>query len=229
MFKNVKVLRKENNFKNKYTAPSIEQKLQSSRVIPLGVNEVYAYSSVAPIIISGSKIKEFALYCGLSASNNIFTKIDVLEEPQFIKNHPFLTIKVKNEKDEDVLVIGIDDDTNYIGEDKDLSIFDEKQNLNKEFEEKLQQAKQLEHLRTVSKEIISELEKYDLLQKQSFNIRVNGDIKPILEDYYIVNKEKLNKIDSEVLVLWAKKGWIGIIDAHIYSIRNFKKLVDLVK
>ena len=86
MFKNVKVLRKENNFKNKYTEPSIEQKLQSSRLIPIGANEVYTYSSIAPIIISGSKIKEFALYCGLSASNNIFTKIAALVSMRVLKS-----------------------------------------------------------------------------------------------------------------------------------------------
>ncbi|HIP12422.1 MAG TPA: hypothetical protein EYG73_06855, partial [Arcobacter sp.] len=141
---------------------------------------------------------------------------------------PFVTMKAKNEKNEDIIVIGIDDNKNYLCKDKGINLF-EKNELSETFEEKLQNTKKLESQRILSKEIIKELEKYDLLQDQSFNLRINGEIKPIIDGYFIVNRTKLNNLDDKIIALWTKKGWMGIIDAHIYSLRNFQKLVELIK
>jgi len=228
MFKNVKVLRKEENLENKYSSPSVEEKLKTSRLIPLAISEVNRYSSLAPIIISGNHEKEFALYVGLSASKNILTNSDYIDEPQFLKNHPLTIIKVKNEQNEDVSVIGIDNNTKYLSKDKEISIFSNDE-LSKTFEEKIKNVKILEFQRQISKDMIKEFEKHNLLQEQTFNIRVDGEVKPIIDGYFIVNREKLNELDDTILALWAKKGWMGIIDAHLYSLRNFQKLVELIK
>ena len=74
--------------------------------------------------------------------------------------------------------------------------------------------------------IIDELKKHNLLIKRSFDIKVKeNESKTILSDFYVDDKEKLYKLDDKLLVNWAKKGWLHIIEAHIESIENITKLL----
>jgi hypothetical protein len=34
------------------------------------------------------------------------------------------------------------------------------------------------------------------------------------------------KLDDATLASWARKGWIGIFDAHIKSLNNFQKVLQ---
>jgi predicted DNA-binding transcriptional regulator len=77
--------------------------------------------------------------------------------------------------------------------------------------------------------LIQELQAHDLLVTQSFNLKIEGEIQTILKDYKIVDRDRLMSLDDEILAQWAKRGWIGIIDAHIYSLSNFEKLVQRIK
>ena len=41
----------------------------------------------------------------------------------------------------------------------------------------------------------------------------------------IENMEKLLKLDDKIIASFAKKGWMGIFDAHLKSIGNFEKIL----
>lgn len=230
MYKNIKVLRKNEFLKTKFSKAGLNDKLEVSKLIPLGVGEVFEYASSAPIIIGGGEDEnEFILFSGLSNEKNIFTQFNHMVEPRFLENYPFMMLHAKNENDEDISVIGIDADETYVGEDKEFTIFDDNAEVSELANETIENVKRLAKERAISKKIIKELKDNDLLAKQTFNINVNGETKSILSDYYIVDRRKLNNIDNNLLALWTKKGWMGIIDAHIYSLRNFEKVVNLLK
>jgi hypothetical protein len=228
MYKNIKVLSKKENLKTKFSLAKLTDKLKHNGLIPLGIGEVNSYSSVAPILISGTKLKRFVLFIGLSSTNNIFTNSRLLHEPQYLKNYPFIMIKAKNEKDETIEVIGIDEDSDIVGKDKEFNIFGENKKLSKKAQIMIENLKNLNIQLKISQELILELENKELLKQQTFNIKVKGEVKPILKDYYIVDRVKLNKLDDKTLALWARKGWLSVIEAHSYSLRNFKTIVDMI-
>ena len=37
--------------------------------------------------------------------------------------------------------------------------------------------------------------------------------------------EKLLKLDDKIIASFARKGWMGIFDAHLKSISNFEKIL----
>ena len=49
--------------------------------------------------------------------------------------------------------------------------------------------------------------------------------KVILEEFYVINMEKLLKLDDKIIAGFARKGWMGIFDAHLKSISNFEKIL----
>jgi hypothetical protein len=230
MYKNVKIFKKQENLQKKISFANISEKLEHNKTIPLGVDEVFKYCSIAPIIIAGGdeSNQEFLLFSGIGPKFSVLLDENI-EEPVFTKHYPFLMVMTQADEERMVPVIGIDDDENYVGEDKDIVLFDEKEKLNTELEVVLDEIRDNHKKRFFSKRLIQELQAHDLLVTQSFNLKIEGEIQTILKDYKIVDRDRLMSLDDEILAQWAKRGWIGIIDAHIYSLSNFEKLVQRIK
>ena len=51
--------------------------------------------------------------------------------------------------------------------------------------------------------------------EEDFKVKVNDEEKTLLNEFYIVDREKLLKLDDETIASWARKGWMSLIDAHI--------------
>lgn len=230
MYKNVEIFKKQENLENKVTFPDLSEKLEHNKVIPLGVDEVFQYSSIAPIVISGGdeENQEFVLFSGIGPKFSVLLD-KFTQEPKFLKHYPFLMVLTPADENRVVPVIGIDNNEKFVGKDKELSFFDEDEKLNKEFEEIMDGVRDNHKKRFLSKRLIQELRKHDLLIPQSFNIKLAGEKQNILNDYKIVDRDRLANLDPSILSQWAKNGWMGIIDAHIYSLRNFEKLVHRIQ
>ena len=229
MYKDIKLLKRSENLENKFSKVSIEDKLENNRLFPLGVDEVIKYCSSFPIVISGKENPEFVFFIGLSKEKNPLILNKNLEEPRFLQNYPFLMVDAKNEEDNYVEVLAYDDNKKYVNQNEDIPFFIDDKTISNQMQEKINSLRELQQKRKISKIIIKELQDKDLLIKQSFNVKIDGKIINILKEYYIINRPKLSQIDDATLALWAKKGWMGIIDAHTYSLRNFKTLVDIIK
>jgi len=228
MFKNIKPLKISDNLDTKYRRMSHLDMIHFIKLIPLGVDEIISISGIAPIFIAGGDDLEFVMFSGLSPNHTIFHNNNNIAIPKILNTYPFFMIKVINENNKNSVVIAIDKNDKYVNKSEKISIFNKDKDLTNETQDLIDDVKVLYKQRILSKAIVKELQKKDLLIKQSFNVKVNDEIKPVISDYYIVDKNRLNKLDDETLALWSRRGWMGIIDAHIYSLRNFKKLVDLV-
>lgn len=51
--------------------------------------------------------------------------------------------------------------------------------------------------------------------------------KTIISEFYIIDIQKFVQLDDETIASWARKGWMGILDAHLKSIVNFEKILRL--
>ncbi|MBI3873845.1 MAG: SapC family protein [Arcobacter sp.] len=166
---------------------------------------------------------EFIAFSGISPAVTIFNK-EGQYIPFYARTYPFLNAVLidKNGKRQDV--IGVDN-SEYLGKKKANNIFKKDGELDTLASAKIKQIHELNRQRDISKKIIKEFIKYDLLIKKDFKVNYGEDSKVILDNFYIVNREKLIKLDDDILALWAKKGWITLIDMHIKSLNNFEKVV----
>lgn len=71
------------------------------------------------------------------------------------------------------------------------------------------------------------LKKYDLLQNRTINIRNCDDVTFQVRDFLSINEEKLAALSADKLVTLNQSGYLGWIFAHIGSLTNLPKLLDL--
>jgi hypothetical protein len=135
-----------------------------------------------------------------------------------------------------VIILDFETNTSNIGDvievaavriDKEFNIFDEDKNLTKEALAKVELVRELNRQRDISKKIIAELKSNDLLIKKDLRININSEEKTILSEFYIIDIQKFVQLDDETVASWARKGWMGILDAHLKSIVNFEKILRL--
>ena len=228
MFKKVEVLNKDKFKAMKYADLKAVEVAKQTGIIPVGFNEVIDMAYFAPIVIMGrDESLEFVAFTGVSEEISIFNKENTFI-PIFPKTYPFINMIVKDEKEELRNVIGIDNDK-HVAKRKKNFIFNKKNELQKLASEKIEQVKELNRQRDISRRIIQELKQNDLLLEKDFKINFDKEEKVILDKFYVINRAKLVSLDDSVLSVWAKKGWMSIFDCHLKSLANFQKVMTSTK
>jgi len=225
MYKNIEVLDKQKHKDLKFDDILDIEVAKNIGIVPIGVDEILDISSIAPIIINGGENSEFVAFTGLSNVVNIYNN-ESLYIPKFVKSYPFFNIVVKDENNNLNTLVAIDNNENYVGKDKKNSILAKDKELEEIASKKIALVRELNRQRDISKKVVQELKDKNLLLKKDFRIGIEDKEKIILEEFYIVNRDELLKQDDATLATWAKKGWMGIIDAHVKSLANFQKLLE---
>jgi hypothetical protein len=228
MYKNIKILDKEQFKSIKFDEANGVDVAKNIGLIPIGFTEVWHVSHNCPVIISAGEHGEFLAFTGITKEITIFNKNEVYL-PAFVRSYPFLNVEVKGEDDKLNSVIAIDENSEIVGKNKKHFIFDKEKNLTKETNAKIELIRELNRQREVSKKIVSELKAHDLLVKKDLKVNVNNEEKSFLNEFYVINIEKLITLEDAILATWAKKGWMGIFDAHIKSLNNFQKVLTAKK
>lgn len=224
MFKKVIVLDKAKHKKTKFDEVSSQDVASYIGSIPLGFHEVILVAPYCPVIISGDENHlEFIAFGGVSGVMSVFKKSYVYK-PLYLQTYPFLNAVLIDKKGNRSDVIGLDE-SEFVGKEKGHFIFEEGK-LSPLASHKIGLIRELNKKRDVSKKLIRELQKYDLLQKQDFKIKYQEETKVVADNFFVVNREKLMRLPDDILALWGKKGWITIIDMHLLSINNFSKLFE---
>jgi hypothetical protein len=228
MFNNIEIFKKEGFRSLKFEGIPSSEFVENQRLVPIGADEIHDFIAHAPVIITGGNNSEFALFSGIVSNGTIFNKTDFINKPDIIKTYPFTMVKVKNEDDKLMNIIGVDINEKYVSNVEGSDFFDKDENLSEESKDKIDILKNLYQKRELSKVIIANLKEKNLLDKQDFKLNIDGNAQNILTDFYIVNRKKLYELDKETLVLWSKKGWLSLLDAHLHSLKHFQKLVDIL-
>jgi hypothetical protein len=225
MYKNIEILDKEKSKGLKFDDANLTLVGKNVGLIPLGFSEVWHASHHSAVVISAGDNAEFLAFTGITTEISIFNKPDVYL-PAFIRSYPFLNIEVKDDKGALNSVIAFDNNKEFVGKNKAHAMIEKDKSLSKEANTKVELVRELNRQRDVSKKIIAELKSHDLLVKKDLKVNVNNEEKTILDEFYVINIEKLVKLDDATLASWARKGWIGIFDAHIKSLNNFQKVLQ---
>ncbi|WP_419769932.1 MAG: SapC family protein [Candidatus Marinarcus sp.] len=228
MYKNVKILDKDKFKGIKFNEVNLVGVAKNVGLIPVGFTEVWNASHDCPVVIGTGDYAEFLAFTGVTKEVTIFNKEEAYM-PLFIRSYPFLNLLVKGEKGELNNVIAIDDNSDFVAKNKKHLIIAKDKNLTKEASAKVELVRELTRQRDVSKKIIEELKSHDLLVKKDLKVNINNEEKTILEEFYIINIEKLTALDDATLATWARKGWMGVFDAHLKSLGNFQKVLSSTK
>ena len=235
MYKKIELLSKKEHKDLRIDSLDNLEFAKELRLVTLGLSEVSKLSSVLPIIISGGEEQQFIVFSALSNQDSYFTtnRCKDLYLPMSIKSYPFIMVDSHEEGNEErkFRAVAIDAKSDFVGKSKKYKLFVEDGKLGQFSQSKVSMVQNFDKDKANSQRLISSLKEYNLLDKRSFEIKIeDGSTKSLLSDFYVVNKSRLLELDDEIIVQWAKNGWLFVIESHIKSIENINTLLtQLIK
>ena len=140
--------------------------------------------------------------------------------PSYLRRHPFAFAA----GGDDQLAVVIDRSSNAISDQPEHPFFEDGV-LSKRTQDMVDYCGQYEAERRRTKEFAAKLKELDLLALQEV-IPTAEENQEQLATYYAVDVEKLNSLDPEVLMDLHKKGYLSFIFAHLFSLENWKRLLQ---
>ena len=231
MYKNIELLSKSNHKDLTFSPLDSLDFAKDVKLVTLGLSEVTKLSSLLPVVISGGEEQHFIVFSGVSNQNSYFSenRCKDIYIPMLLKSYPFLMIDTyeQGNSERKLRAVALDTQSDFIGADKKYKLFEKENVLSKQAQHKVQMVQNFDKDKINSLKFIAELKKYNLLDKKSFDIKLeDGSTKSILKDFYVVSRERLYQLDDEVILKWAKGGFLHILEAHINSIQNINTLLN---
>lgn len=203
----------------------------NQHIVPVTAAEYAQASASFPIVLvknADSPHYRSIAMLGLESGENLYYQADKwsgLSVPQSIGMVPF-AIGVDPEK-ENTLTACIDIDSEFVGEDKDLSLYDAD---GKESEVLTNVQKALSRLyenEKMTENFIKELEDNELLQEVELNINLANGEKKKLVGLFTIDGEKVKTLPDDKIVDFHKRGLFVPIYAMLGSLGQVNRLVQL--
>jgi len=203
----------------------------NQHIVPVTAAE-YAQASVSfPIVLvknpDSPRFRSIAML-GLESGENLFYQNDKwsgLSVPLSIGLAPF-ALGIDPDK-ENTLTACIDIDSEFVGEDKDLALFDAEGEETEVLTNVQQSLGRLYDNERMTENFIKELEEHDLLQELQLNIDLSNGEKKKLVGIFTINEEKIKELDEDKVIDFHKRGLFVPIYAMLGSLGQINRLVQL--
>lgn len=228
---NIVPIRKEQHQNLKLAKARDLSHAEGQHIIPLTAAEYAQGSANFPIALvknpDSERYRSVAML-GLEAGENLFYKEGnwlAASIPQSIGMVPF-SLGLDPEK-ENTLIACIDLDSNFVGEDKELALF-EKDGKDSEVLKNVQQALgRLYDNERMTEQFIKELQDNDMLQELELNIALNSGENKKLVGIFTINEEKVKNLSDDKVLDFHKRGLFVPIYSMLGSISQVNRLVQL--
>lgn len=228
---NIVPVRKEQHQKLKLATTRNISHVKGQHIIPVSAAE-YAQSSASfPIVLvknpDSERFRSVAML-GLEAGENLFFQDEkwiALSMPQSISMVPF-SLGIDPDK-ENTLTACIDLDSEFVGEDKDIALFEDD---GKESEVLVNVQKALGRLydnERMTENFIKELQENDLLQELELNVALSTGEKKKLVGIFTINEDKIKNLSDDKVLDFHKRGLFVPIYSMLGSLTQVNHLVQL--
>ena len=193
--------------------------------IPLVATEISSAQKYYPVVFSSpDNATPFAVVSVIKDENMFVNETGNWEPlhyiPSYLRRHPFAFAA----GGDDQLAVVIDRSSNAISDHPEHPFFEDGA-ISKRTQDMVDYCGQYEAERRRTKEFAAKLKELDLLALQEV-IPTAEENQEQLATYYAVDVEKLNSLDPEVLMELHKKGYLSFIFAHLFSLENWKRLLQ---
>jgi len=204
--------------------------------VPVLATEIAFAASEFPVIFSATGTEGEYLplaVMGLKEGQNLLLNekniLTTRYVPAFIRRYPFV---LGGSKDSDMMALCLDEDSKCMAHDgsKGARLFKDDNSHSDFLNDIVEFLKDYQYRAELTRTFTKKLHELDLLEPMTANISFKGkeDVNLNLGGFYVVKREKLKTIsDAEVLDLFKKDG-LELIYAHLQSLSNFNRLVDIM-
>lgn len=204
--------------------------------VPVLATEIIAAAAEFPIIFSKTPVEGEYLplaVMGLKEGQNLLLNdkntLATRYVPAFIRRYPFV---LSSSKDSDLLTLCLDEDSKFFDPEgkKGVRLFGEEGAHTDFMKDLVEFLKDYQRNTDITRAFVKKLHDLDLLEQMSASISIKAkeDVKLNLGGLYVVRREKLKAISDEAALDLFKKDGLELIYAHLQSLSNFNRLIELM-
>ncbi len=223
-------VKKEQHQKLKLSSKRDLSHVAEQHIVPVTAAEFAQASASFPVVLvknPDSPRYRSVVMLGIEAGENLFYQNDQwqgLYVPQSVGMVPF-SLGVDPDK-EKTLTACVDLDSPFIGEDKDLALFDDEGNETEVLKNVHQSLGQMFDSERMTDKFINELVENDLLQELELNVAFSNEEKKKLVGIFSINEEKIKDLSDEKVLDFHKRGLFVPIYSMLGSLGQINRLVQ---
>lgn len=203
---------------------------EKTNAIPLLVDEFAIASSHYPIVFAAGPMPIPAAVVGLKNDANLF--VDKKGQwkngsylPAYVRRYPFILMDDAEQKQ---FVLCVDGASDMLGTEGEFSLFDG-ENPSDFTKGAMEFCAALRQQGEATDAFIKALLEHDLLMPNNAEVEMPDKSKLQLGGFLVVNPDKFDKLPDNVFLDWRRKGWIGLIYAHLISTHRWQNLLTLLQ
>lgn len=199
-----------------------------TNAIPLLTDEFAMAAAHYPIVFAAGPAPVPAAVVGLQNDENLFIDKDGQwlggsYLPAYVRRYPFLLMDDPEQKQ---YVLCVDETSDMLADQGEYQLF--KDGKPTAFTQSAMSfCATLRQQGEATDEFVKALKDYNLLMTNDAQIDMPGGGKLELAGFQIIDPKKFDLLPDTVYLSWRRKGWIGLIFAHLLSTHRWQNLIAL--
>ena len=199
-----------------------------TNAVPLLVDEFPMAAAHYPIVFAAGDSPVPAAVVGVSNDTNLFLDdngqwLGGSYLPAYVRRYPFLLMDDPNQKQ---YVLCIDETSEMLATTGEYALF--KDGKPTQFTQSAMNfCASLRQQGEATDEFVKALKEYNLLMKNDAQIDMPNGSKLQLAGFQVIDPKKFDMLPDNVYLSWRRKGWIGLIYAHLLSSHRWQNLIAL--
>lgn len=201
-----------------------------ANAIPLLVDEFPMASAYYPIVFVGTGTPIPAVVTGLKNDTNLFISPEGAWQagtylPAYVRRYPFILM---DDPDKKQFVLCLDTGSDMVGRDDGFPLFDKGEPS--EFTKgAMEFCVTLRQQGDTTDAFVQALQEHKLLIPNDAQINAHDGTRLQLSGFLVIDPQKFDELPDSVIVQWRRKGWLGLVYAHLLSSHRWQTLVDLMQ
>lgn len=228
LYKSIRPLDAEKDGGLHVSPPTSFDFAKGTNAIPLLADEFALAASHYPIVFAAGDNPVPAAVVGLNNDENIFVGSDGQwipgsYLPAYIRRYPFLLM---DDPDQKQYVLCLDESSDIIASKGDHALFDGEKPT--QFTQNIMNfCASLRQQGEATDEFVKALKEYNLLMPNNAELEMPDGSKLKLDGFQIIDPKKFDILPDNVFLQWRRKGWIGLIYAHLLSSHRWQSMIML--
>lgn len=201
---------------------------QGTNAIPLLVDEFPMAAAYYPIVFADGPSPVPAAIVGLKNDSNLFIGKDGqwLEGaylPAYVRRYPFILMDDPTHKQ---YVLCFDEESDMFAEDGEFALF-ENGKPSSFTQGAMEFCATLRQQGEATGEFVAALQEYKLLKMHDAEVDLPDGTRLQLKGFQIIDPQKFDALPDNVFLAWRRKGWIGLVYAHLLSSHRWQFLSNI--
>ena len=137
-----------------------------------------------------------------------------------------MSFAAKKDKPQEKIVL-IDEKASNVSKSKGKQLFTKDGEQSETLKNAINFLMENEKQEAITKAMIKTIKDANILEDREISVGEGKEKKVLVKGFQVVSKEKLNKLDDEVLASWVRRGIISFIDIHVNSLKHIETLFKL--